>query len=73
VICLAAIDDDTIRAAMARKCLSKEALCSRQVTVFAEEELYRVTNTVDSTVEGIVTLTARRWAYAILRHDPNRS
>jgi len=39
VICLASIDDDAIRAAMARKCLSKDALFSRQVTVLAEEEL----------------------------------
>jgi acyl-CoA reductase-like NAD-dependent aldehyde dehydrogenase len=51
VICLTAINDDTIRAAMSRKCLSNEALCSRQVTVFAEEELDRVTHTVDGTVE----------------------
>ena len=36
---------------MACKCLSNEALCGRQVTVFAEEELNRVANTVDSTVK----------------------
>jgi len=29
----------------------KEALCSRQVTVFAEEEFNHVANTVDGTVE----------------------
>tara|TARA_R110000850_G_scaffold30853_1_gene85234 strand:+ start:1767 stop:1877 length:111 start_codon:yes stop_codon:yes gene_type:complete len=36
---------------MARKCLSNEALCNRQVTVFAEEELNRVTSTAYGTAE----------------------
>ena len=51
VFCLTAVDGDAIRAAMACKRLSKETLCSRQVTVLAEEELDRVANTVDGTVE----------------------
>jgi len=57
VIFLAAVDDDAIWAAMASKRLSKKTLCSRQVTVFAEEELDRVANTIDGTVE-IHTLAA---------------
>lgn len=36
---------------MSRERLSNEALCSRRVTVFAEEELNRVANTVYGTVE----------------------
>mgnify|MGYP003674578617 CR=1 FL=1 len=51
MICLASIDGDAIWAAMARKRLSNKALCSRQVTAFAEEELDRIANAVDGTVK----------------------
>ena len=42
---LAAVDDDALGAAMTLKRSAQEAFGSHQVTVFAEEELHRVTDT----------------------------
>lgn len=54
---LAAVDDDARGAAMTLKCSAQEAFGSHQVTVFAEEELHRVTDAVDGAIE-IHPLTA---------------
>lgn len=46
-ICLAAIHDDAIRAAMTVESLVEEPLCRSKIAIFAEEKLDRVTNAVD--------------------------
>ena len=50
-ICLAAIDDDAIRAAMTVESLVEEQLCRSKIAVFAEEKLDRIANAVDRPVE----------------------
>ncbi|CCV03027.1 hypothetical protein MESS2_1000041 [Mesorhizobium metallidurans STM 2683] len=47
----AAVDDDAIRSAVALQGLPEEALGCRQVAVFAEEELDRVADAVDGTID----------------------
>ena len=48
---LTAVDHNTVRATVTVHGLSQKALRSREITVFAEPELYRVADAVDGTVE----------------------
>ena len=51
MICLAAVDDDALRSAMALKRFAEKAFGRHQVTVFAEGELDRGADAVDGAVE----------------------
>jgi CrcB protein len=49
-ICLATVNDNAIRAAVARERFPEEALCRGEIAVLAEEELNRIANTVDGSL-----------------------
>src|SRR5690606_21189990 len=50
-VCLAAINDNALRSAVALQRLAQEAFSRRQITMLAEPEFDRVADTVDGAIE----------------------